>query len=205
MARGSSQTGTNAALAFRAHSGWAAMVVVAGDANSIELIDRGRIELIDSSISGSKQPFHFAEDMSLKEATKYIDRCNTKTRLLAKNAFATIIDEMNKNDVTIVACASMQSSGNPLPALEKILASHALIHTAEGEFFRDAIAKACEFNNLQLTKIKEREVYQLASARFKLTEEELQERINKLGKLLGPPWRQDEKMATVAGLLALNP
>ena len=197
-------SGTKAALGFRAHSGWAAMVVVAGNANSIEIIDRGQIELIDSSIPDSKQPFHTAEDMPLKEATKFIDRCNTKTRLLAKNAVTTIIDAMKKNGVTIVSCASMQSSGKPLPTLENILASHALIHTAEGEFFRAAIAEACEFHNLPLTKIREREVYQVASGRFKLTEEELQERINRLGKLLGPPWRQDEKMATVAGLLSLN-
>ena len=41
-----------AALGLRAHSGWAALVVVAGPRSSPAVVDRRRIELIDPRFRG---------------------------------------------------------------------------------------------------------------------------------------------------------
>jgi hypothetical protein len=193
-----------AALGLRAHSGWAALVVVTGHPLFPEIIGRKRIELVDSTISGSKMPYHSAEGMPLKEARKYIDRCIVRTRLLARKEIGSVIDDLQNKGIEVLGCGYLLSSARPLPSLEGILASHPLIHTAEGEFFREAIADASAHHNLPVTKIKEREVYSVASAKFGFDEEELQKRINELGKILGPPWRQDEKLSTVVGLLALS-
>jgi hypothetical protein len=193
-----------AAIGLRAHSGWAALVVVTGHPHFPEILGRKRIELVDSTIPGAAQPYHTAEEMALKDAKKFIDRCIARTSFLARNAFASLIEEFRSTGTKIVGCGYLLSSARPLPALEGILASHPLIHTAEGEFFRNAIADAAEHHNLPVTKIKERDVYNVASEKFDSGEEELQKRINALGKTLGPPWRQDEKLATVVGLLALT-
>src|SRR5882724_2102089 len=193
-----------AALGLRAHSGWAALVVVAGHPHFPEILGRKRIELVDSTIPGAGQPYHTAEEMALKDAKKFIGRCIARTSLLARNALAAVIEEFRSKGTEMVGCGYLLSSARPLPTtLEGILASHPLIHTAEGEFFRNAIADAAEYHNLPVTKVKEREVYSVASGKFGLGEEELQKRINELGKTLGPPWRQDEKLATAVGLLAL--
>ena len=194
---------SKAALGLRAHSGWSALVVVTGTASLPRVIDRRRIELIDSTILGAAQPYHAAEEMPLKEAEKYISRCVARTRLLARQAIGSVIEKMRRNDVDIVGCGFLLSSAKPLPVLEGILASHPLIHTAEGVFFRDAIADASEHHGLPIIKVKERELYSVVTARFGLTEEELQKRISDLGRELGPPWRQDEKFSTIVGLLAL--
>jgi hypothetical protein len=140
----------------------------------------------------------------LQEAKKYIDRCIVRTNLLAKEGFASVIEEMLAKGIEIVGCGYLLSSARALPALEGILASHPLIHTAEGEFYRNALSDASAHHKLPVTKIKEREIYSVASEKFGIAEQELQQRVNELGKVLGPPWRQDEKLATVVGLIALT-
>ena len=90
-----------------------------------------------------------------------------------------------------------------MPELAAILQSHALIHTAEGEFFREALVQACGHCGLPVTKVKEREVWSRAAASLRLSTASLQELIAELGRPLGPPWRQDEKLASLAGWVAL--
>lgn len=47
-----------AALGFRAHSGWAAMVALAGALNAPLVVDRRRLELADPHRTGPMQPYH---------------------------------------------------------------------------------------------------------------------------------------------------
>jgi hypothetical protein len=91
-----------------------------------------------------------------------------------------------------------------LPELESILASHALIHTAEGELFRDALRAASRGCGLPLTTIKERELFQQAAADLHLPAERIERHVAAMGKGIGPPWRQDQKFAAVAAWLALR-
>jgi len=95
------------------------------------------------------------------------------------------------------------ASGRPLPGLAATLASHALIHTAEGEFFREAVAYAGQSIKLPIFRIKERELLGTAGAKFRVSSDELGRRLTELGKTLGPPWRQDEKYAALVASLAL--
>ncbi len=87
--------------------------------------------------------------------------------------------------------------------LSDTLASHAKIHTADGEHYRDAIARAAKECGLPLAKVREREVWKTAAGKTNVPIEAFQARITALGKTLGPPWRADEKLATAAGCLAL--
>ena len=51
------------AIGIRVHSGWGAVVAVSGEANSLEVIDRRRIEIIDPKTPGAFQPYHFAQSL----------------------------------------------------------------------------------------------------------------------------------------------
>jgi len=133
-----------AALGIRAHSGWAAVVVLGGSPASPTVLDRRRIEIADPKIRGSKQLFHAAEPLELREAEKHIKRCTDSTRLLASSAVRTILDDVRKKGYHVVACGLLPASGRPVPGLAAVLASHPLIHTAEGEFFREALVHASE-------------------------------------------------------------
>jgi hypothetical protein len=192
-----------AALGFRAHSGWAALVAVTEPISSPAVVLRRRILTADPNIAGSKQPFHAAEDWPLAKAEKYIEHCSDSSHQLALEAVRKAVDELQQAGHVPIACGAIVGSGRQLPELQRILASHALLHAAEGEFFRNVIAAATERCKLRNVCVKEREL--LERCRSELApEKELQKHLAALGRALGPPWRQDEKFATLAAWLALS-
>jgi hypothetical protein len=193
----------HATLGCRSHSGWAALVAVAGDPKSPEVIDRRRIEIADPTIRGSKQPYHAAEPLELPEAEALLKRCAASTARLAQQALRSAINDLRARGYQATSFGIVLGSGRGLPGLPAILKSHALLHTAEGEFFRHALLNAAERCTLALLGVKEREVYDRAAAHLRIPSTELQRRVADLGKPIGPPWSQDQKYATLAAWLAL--
>lgn len=192
-----------AAVGCRSHSGWAALVAVAGSPGSPEVIARRRIVIADASIAGSKQPYHAAEPLEFREAEKLLKKCADSTRRLAREALQAAIGGLRDKRYEAVGCGMILASGRPLPDLKAILASHALIHTAEGEFYRNALVEASEHCGLPVVGVKERELYERGAAQFRMPVVELQRRINELGRALGPPWTQDQKYAALVAWMAL--
>ena len=96
------------------------------------------------------------------------------------------------------------NSGRPLSALEKILASHALIHTADGELFREALLHASARCGLRDFRIKEKELVVRAAQVLRFKGDSLMRRVAQLGRDFGAPWSQDEKFATLAAWLTLS-
>lgn len=200
-------TGTSkarrATLGFRSHSGWACAIVLAGPKTDPKILDRRRITLCDPSIHGSKQPFHEAEPMPFESAKAFIDSCTKSTDRLAAGELKALRKIADTNGVEIVGAGLTTASGRPLPDLRSILASHSLIHAAEGEFYRDALARTCVRAGIAVSRIKERETADWTAARLNLTDTALKTRLADWGKALGPPWTADEKLATMAAWLAL--
>ncbi len=194
-----------AALGLRAHSGWAALVAVAGTPRSPEILLRRRIELADPEVPGSKQPYHAAEGEKLPKAEKIIGRCAGDARRLAGRAFDEVLAELKKSKHPVIACGLLLASGRPLPALEAILASHALIHTADGELFRDALAAAAQERGLPMTRVREKEIFSLASAGLRIAEEGIVRCLKDIGRSIGAPWTQDQKLAALAAWVAVAP
>lgn len=192
-----------AALGFRAHSGWAVLVAVAGDQHMPDVIGRRRLDLVHADSPGAKQPYHAAAEMDFAKAEKFIARAMENTREMAQEALTPAIDGLRAKDYQPVTCGILLASGRPLPDLKSTLASHPLIHTAEGELFRNALMRASEASGLQVIRFKEREVFDRASAALHLSSTEITRRLGEMGRAIGPPWRQDEKLATVAAWIAL--
>jgi hypothetical protein len=186
-----------AALGVRSHSGWAAYVVLAGGPRNPDIVARGRMQLCDASIAGAKQPFHEAEPMPFAQAEKFIARCTVSTAALADSAISEIRERSN-----IATCCILTASGKPLPELRKILASHALIHTAEGELYRDAIDRACTAQKITVRRIRERDI-EIELEKLPLPATTAKLRIAAFGKLMGTPWTQDEKLAASGAWLML--
>jgi hypothetical protein len=194
---------TRVAIGCKAHSGWAALVAICGKPGSPEVVLRRRIENCDPEIPGSKQPFHAAERLDFPDAKEFLDECTASTRRLSRQAFESVIDELRRKNYEAMSCGVVLGSGRPLPALEKILASHALIHTAEGEFYRNALVEAGEHFGLAVTGVKERELLQRGATELRLSTKQLERCLAELGRPIGPPWTQDQKCAALAGWLAL--
>jgi hypothetical protein len=167
-------------------------VAVAGKPGSVQVLDRRRIVIADTQGPGANQPYHFAEKLELQAAEKHLARCAAISERLALASFRNVLQALNGYEVAGVAI--LLSSGRPLPSLPNILSSHALIHTAEGEFFRQAVRQACERLGISVTGIRERELGEGSV---------LQQEIANLGKIVGPPWTQDQKMAALAAMTVL--
>jgi len=91
----------------------------------------------------------------------------------------------------------------PLPPLSQILASHALIHAAEGEFFREAFSKACADLDVAVTGFRERDLDECVQTAFGKAAARMRQQISTLGRSLGPPWTTDQKTAALAALIVL--
>ena len=209
----------NAALGFRAHSGWAAYVAVSGPANSPAIIARGRIELADPRIPPPFQPYHKAAEMPLKKAEEFIRRTTEQTGNYAHEGIEKIVADFRDRGCKVAACGILLGSGrplvaaasrregrevnSPLPSLAHIVGAHPLIHTAEGQLFRQAIVHGAERSSLRVVGIVERELFARAQSALGHSRKELDRRISDFGRALGPPWQQDQKFAALAAWLAL--
>ena len=196
--------GMRAALGFRAHSGWAALVAVAGTRGQVVVVDRRRIELGDPSAPGPKQPYHEAEGKPLAQAKRIVDRFADDAGRRALEALRCVLVDLRARGHEVVGCGLLTASNKPLPQLGSILASHALIHTADGELFRDALAGAAKKCRVPLARVRERELAQSAANALRASGETLQRRVGELGRGLGPPWTQDQKLAALAAWMCLG-
>jgi hypothetical protein len=192
-----------AALGFHMRSGWGVLVAVSGDAHSVELLDRRRIVVADPEVRGAIQPYHFAAQLEPPEQEKHVARCAASSSRLAATAIAEVVKELNGRRYGVVAAAILLASGRALPPLAKILAAHPLIHTAEGEFFRQAAGSACEGLRIPVTAIPVRELEARAKVAFANRAARVQLSIANLGKSVGPPWTSDHKTAALAAALTL--
>jgi hypothetical protein len=193
-----------AVIGFRVHSGWAAAVVVCGPLDVPVIVDRRKIQLVNICTYAYRQPYHTAGKMPLSDAKKFIRNVQSDAKRLAVSSLHSWQAELLHVDFKIARSALLLASGRPLPGLEKILASHALIHTADGELFRDSLRAACKVCDLPLEAMREKELFATGSTNaLGIQPATLKARIAELGKGLGPPWSQDEKFAALAAWLTL--
>jgi hypothetical protein len=193
-----------AALGIRMHSGWGVLVAVSGAAGPpLEVIDRRRIVTTDPSIPGANQPYHHAKNLEFREAEAYLVNCATLCERGAFAAIENVVRELDRRDYRIAGSAILLASGRPLPPLAKILAAHPLLHTAEGEFFRNAVSKACERLKIPVTAIRESDLDAQAKKAFGNVAGGVRQRIVTLGRSLGPPWTKDHKTAALAAATIL--
>ena len=163
------------------------------------------MHLVETFTYEFRQPYHTAEKMPLDKARDFVSRMQSEARRLAHRAILGLQSDLQTRGFALKNCGLILASGRPLPNLEKILVSHALIHTADGELFREAIVHASLRSGLTMRTVKERELLDRAGQAFRIKAAALRQRVTELGRPLGSPWSQDEKFATLAAWLALVP
>ena len=193
-----------ATVGFRAHSGWAAMVAVSVEKGAPTVLARERVELVETFTYRFRQPYHTAEKLPLGEGRKFVALVEVAAARLAHRAIHKLQSELERQGIQATSCSLLMASGKTLPNLEKILASHALIHTADGELFREALSSAAKRCGLATVKIRERRLLAIAEQALRTAPAALLGRLKELGRPFGPPWSQDEKFATLAAWLALR-
>jgi len=192
------------ALGFRMHSGWGVLVAISGNADSPTVVDRRRIVVMDPATRGGNQPYHYAAELTPEKAEQYIAKCGVLSASMAQEAIKQVFVELSERNYHVASAAVLMAAGRSLPPLPQILASHPLIHAAEGEFFRKSVIGACESLKIPVTQIREREVEERAKCAHGKKAGQVVRNIAALGSSIGPPWTADHKAATLAALFTLK-
>jgi hypothetical protein len=193
-----------AALGFKLHTGWAALVAVAGDSGKIQVLLRRRIELLPPKSPIPRFVYHAASEMPLAQATELVKRGTKASLEAASLAVKDTVEELTSRGIRIDVCGILSGSTVVPNDLAAILRSHPMIHSAEGALFQSAVVSACESRGLRTVVMREREVWVRAAAAWQVTESELRKKVDGLRKTLGPPWSADHKVASAIALLALK-
>jgi hypothetical protein len=188
------------ALGFRAHTGWAAVVALAAPVTAPSVIDRRRIALSTETVTEAMQVYHAAAEQPLESARAMVTAALAATNVTSAASVKELVAALGRP----VKKAGLVSGNQQLPgSLEKILASHALIHAAEGEMFRAAITAGCTSCNIPVLAIPGNALYERGGEVLGLTAGKLRDRIDALGSGLGPPWGKDQKEAALVAWMAL--
>jgi hypothetical protein len=192
------------AFGLKAHSGWAALVILGKQGASLQVVDRQRMELVAENALWAKQPFHAAEGLSLSDARKVVRSGIDAARRIALREMRRAIKRACQDCDELQACALIV--GDPMPdwSVEEILAVHFRMHKAEGVLFRDVLARAAQACDVSLVEVPEKQLLEQAQAALKIPASTLLKRIATLGKSAGPPWGKDQKDATIAAMIALQ-
>ena len=192
-----------AAVGFRVHSGWSALVTVSIENDIPRVVSRERVHLVETFIYKFRQPYHTAERMPLEKARAFVCESLVVAKRLACGALRSTQKELGNRGYEVARGALLLASGKALPRLENILRSHALIHTADGEHFREALRHACADCGMEMANFRERELVERGAKTLRTRRDRLLRRLTELGAGLGSPWTQDEKYAALAAWLVL--
>jgi hypothetical protein len=178
------------ALGCRAHTGWAALVVVAGS----DVVLRKRIELADPTGRVRKNAYQAARGMELAEASALVGAAE---RIATEHATAEIQRTVREAEgVEVRSCAVVVGASREAP-LESILVSHALAHAAEGRLYQGALLQGAEACGLEPVAIPRASIAEQGG-------EALRRRVDDLRRELGPPWGEDQKLAALAAWITLK-
>ena len=193
-----------AVLGFAPHSGWAAMVALGGSPTEPRVLARSRVEMADPRAPESKQPYHAVETLSVEEAARRLDDYMVVAEGMAYMAIRALAEDLSGRGYRVTSVGVLESSGRKGSSLASILASHALIHAADGDHYRKALAAAAERNGLAVSRVRARDLEAKAEARLCRPVPRLRETVKEFGRQVGPPWRADQKMAALLAWLLLD-
>jgi len=192
-----------AALGFAPHSGWAAVLGMGLREGHLSVLVRERVEMSDPRDPGSKQPYHALEGLPIGKATKRLADYEATAATMAHQAIERLVEQLNGGGQQVIGVGILESSGRKGSSLADTLASHALIHAAEGNHFRNAIATAATRCVLAVSRVRARELDAEAAAAIGEAPETLRQALKELGREIGPPWGADQKAAALFAWLVL--
>jgi hypothetical protein len=189
-----------AALGFRVKSGWAMAVLLAGPSRAPKLIRCQAVLLCDPEIPQSKQPYHAALELPGK-----------KGRALTKKLGKVVADAAQKSVKELLKQASAE--GYEVGGAGLVVGSlvdpatlhneHIRAHGLEGQLFRTVLEVALREQGIPSHVILEKGAYIAASPALRQSPAAAKKLIAGLGDSHEGSWRAEEKLAALAGWIAL--
>lgn len=192
------------ALGLKLHTGRAILVALAGEPGDVQILFRGRIELLPADESVPRFVYHEAAELPLPRATALVKIASLASQRTSRAVIKNVLRELEALGARVDVCGVLSGSKVIPDDLSRILRSHPLIHAAEGALFERAVVLACENQGLTVTTVREREVWARAAAAWGMGEAGLRKESDGLRKSVGAPWSAHKSAATAA-LLVLKP
>jgi hypothetical protein len=190
-----------AALGFSPHIGWAAVVAISGPSEAPRVVAKRRIDMATTFETGAV--YHAGQSLPLARAEELVRSSEEAFGTIARAGIAALSDELRGLGLELLASAILSGSTRPLPPLESILRSHALVHAAEGELYRRVLARASEECGVPAALVPAAELPARIAGAVRLPERRVASTLVEIGKASGKPWARDQKEATLAAWLAL--
>jgi len=182
------------AVGFRVKSGFAIAVTLEGPASAPRAVSRRVVEMSDSTVPETRQPYHDGfyrteEDArEIARRVKIVNRCATQSiAALLKDTGAT------RAGLIVGSLIEPEKVGNP----------HIRAHASEGRLFRTVLEDALTSRGVRCEVIVEKQLPARTAACLRRAPREIARTLGGFGKALGSPWRADEKAAAAAAWLAL--
>ena len=192
---------SSAVLGFRPHTYWTAAVALAGRPGAPRVLERRRIVF---AAGEERSVYHYAAEAEPVRAASWIEAVRAATKANAVREIGELLADLQRDGVS-VRIAAVPAGTAKLPGkLEDILRVHALMHAAEGTFYRDVVASACGALGLEVLRIIERDTPSRMCTLLGIDKSSLETRLKDMGATLGPPWSEDYKLATQAAWLCLE-
>lgn len=157
--------------------------------DDVTLIGRWALDLTEGRVP--RQVCHVAADLPLPEAEAPIRRAVDTVTEVAASRLRDVLAEVGAVDGVGVVVGD-----HPVPeSVSAMLASHALMHAAEGQLYRDALLDAAALLGQRGVGLPRKQAMSRLAGDMAVA-------IRALGMAAGPPWRKEHKLAAVAALTA---
>jgi hypothetical protein len=146
------------------------------------------------------QPYHELMDLPWERTVVAVQNAECAIEAAATKGLKLLIEELRSRRID-VSCIGIV--GAPERNLAVIGSPHIRAHAAEGVLFRHVLQVGAEANDLPSAIHSERGIEASAAASLGVSLDEMRARLAEIGRVLGSPWRADEKTAAMAAWMAL--
>jgi hypothetical protein len=192
---------SRAAVGFKPRTGRAVLVMLSGDLDEPQVIERLQIPLLPA---GEFATYHAAKELEPEAAASYVEGSIARAQALAVAAVRGAAKRCADAGHQLRGCGVLIGTGMPDWSTAEILAVHARMHKAEGEMFRSVLLEAARSCGLILTALPDKTALESAATYLRITPARLDTRLAAMGRAVGPPWGKYQKEAAAAALVALG-
>ncbi|MCZ6639931.1 MAG: hypothetical protein O7F71_00010 [Gammaproteobacteria bacterium] len=200
-----------AAVGIFTHMGWVTAVTVVKRDDFIEVVRTDRIETGDPLDREAIEPYHVAGGFhgldrgpAPRDPQDLIERGVKKQQRHTLGRFRRLVGDMQKLGFEITDAAILAGRGKSAATLDKVLASHAQIHIAEGNAVRHAVDGAFKQLDVRVAWLDHKSLFQTAHETLALEEDELTTKLKSIKPEIASPWRKEERLGAIAAWVSLS-
>jgi hypothetical protein len=200
LMRAKQLTEKSVAIGLRAKTGRAIAVVLGGELDAPQVLKRVELRIADPDFPETMQPYHEVLDLPWEKAKPAARKIASRIEKIASKELARLVKETTAQGQNVCGVGIVGAGDRNL---EKIGSTHIRAHAAEGVLFREVLEAASSANELSNRRYDERTLDTAVENELMLPGAKIKARLAEMGRVVGSPWRADEKAAATAAWLAL--